>query len=224
MVVETKATIIVPAFNEQERLTDCLLALKDKLGADFEVIVACSGCTDNTEFIARAMADNVYAMKERLGKGLDLLHASLMATTEKIVFYDADQCVDPFELPHMAGILDYADIVIGKRNKHGLPFIRNVASIAYRGLANRMLDMNFYDTQCGCKAFRRNVLINIGCDLQCSGYGFDAELLTKAVHRKYKIVEYPVEWKYDSGSKVHVASDGWKMLKDLWKARSLLKS
>lgn len=45
-------SIIIPAYNESAVIGRCLSALFDKPSPDFEIIVVCNGCTDNTAAIA----------------------------------------------------------------------------------------------------------------------------------------------------------------------------
>jgi dolichyl-phosphate beta-glucosyltransferase len=71
------------------------------------------------------------------------------------------------------------------------------------------------DTQCGFKLFRQAVATDLFRVSSINGYGFDLELLYVAQQRGYRIVEIPVNWSDQPGSKVRVLRDGLAMLYEL---------
>lgn len=70
--------------------------------------------------------------------------------------------------------------------------------------------------QCGFKLFRAPVALDLFSVLQIDGYGFDVELLLVAQRRGYSIVEIPINWADQAGSKVRVTRDGLHMLREVW--------
>jgi hypothetical protein len=58
--------------------------------------------------------------------------------------------------------------------------------------------------------------------LGTDGFGFDVELLLLAQRRGYRIVEVPVNWADQPGSKVGVLRDGPHMLREVLAARRRL--
>ena len=56
-------------------------------------------------------------------------------------------------------------------------------------------------------------------ELETAGFGFDVELLLRAQAWGYRIVEVPVNWADQEGSKVGVLSHGPAMLLQLLRAR-----
>ncbi|OGG08330.1 hypothetical protein A2154_03585 [Candidatus Gottesmanbacteria bacterium RBG_16_43_7] len=82
------------------------------------------------------------------------------------------------------------------------------------------------DTQCGFKAFRRDVartifkkLVIYGHGRQTSGArvtaGFDLEILYIAKLLSYKIKEVPVEWHYVETRRVSPLKDSWQGFMDI---------
>jgi len=50
-------SIIIPACNEEKYLLDTIKSIKSQSFKDFEIIVVCDGCTDNTPLIAKKHSD-----------------------------------------------------------------------------------------------------------------------------------------------------------------------
>jgi hypothetical protein len=51
------------------------------------------------------------------------------------------------------------------------------------------------------------------------GWTFDVEVLFIAQKRGYKILEVPIDWYYNAGSRVHVMRDSINMFSDLFRIR-----
>jgi hypothetical protein len=86
------------------------------------------------------------------------------------------------------------------------------------------------DTQCGFKAFRKDVAQDIFGRLQLYGHrpiargsmvtaGFDLEVLFLAKKLGYKIREVPVEWHYVETRRVNPVFDSLQGLSDIFKIR-----
>jgi dolichyl-phosphate beta-glucosyltransferase len=79
----------------------------------------------------------------------------------------------------------------------------------------------FQDTQCGFKAFRDRAAIDLFRVQRLDGWTFDVEVLFIALRRGYRIVEVPIPWYYNPGSRVRVLKDSLAMLRDLFRIRRL---
>ena len=82
-------SVIMPAHNAANRIDKSLQSIRSQVFNDYELIVVCDACDDNTEEIARRYADSVTAINahsdgEARNKGLQL------ATGEWILFIDDD--------------------------------------------------------------------------------------------------------------------------------------
>ena len=85
----SKFSIIVPAYNAQEHIKPLMESIREQTFRDYELIVVCDSCTDNTEQIAKsygAITDNVSFHSDGLtrDRGLDI------ATGDWILFADDD--------------------------------------------------------------------------------------------------------------------------------------
>ena len=76
---------------------------------------------------------------------------------------------------------------------------------------NALFNLNVKDTQCGCKAFKKEVLEKVLYNVESNGFEFDAELLFKCKRAGYKIREVPVTWSYKPDSKLSLFQDTLKM-------------
>ncbi len=222
-------TVIIPAFNEQDRIAETLdLYSRYFAGRGWEILVEMDGCTDHTAEIVDQISEargNVRALHfhERKGKGGGILEAVREARGSITAFADADGCVSPAIVEQLAGVVQENGVVgaIGSRyikgavlpRKQGLA--RRIASAGFRVLVRTMFSLPYYDTQCGAKAFRRDALLPILQQMKLLDYAFDVELLWRLDMAGYRVVEVPVEWNHEDGSKVRLREVIPSMFSDL---------
>ena len=77
----------------------------------------------------------------------------------------------------------------------------------------------FQDSQCGFKSFRREVACEVFSDLTMAGWSFDVEALYIALRRGYKVVAVPIDWYFDSDSRVRPVQDTVRMVRDVLRIR-----
>ena len=82
-------SIIIPAYNSALFITKALLSIKKQSFKDYELIVVCDSCTDNTAEIAELAGAKIYRVKYgndglTRSKGIDV------ATGDYILFMDDD--------------------------------------------------------------------------------------------------------------------------------------
>jgi dolichyl-phosphate beta-glucosyltransferase len=83
----------------------------------------------------------------------------------------------------------------------------------------RTLGLPFHDTQCGLKAFRRAAAADLFSRGRLDGFAFDAEILFLAERLGHQVVEVPVHAVDRDGSKVRLAADALRMLREMWSVR-----
>ena len=119
----TALTLILPCFNEAERLPATLatyLAQLPTAPAAAEVLVVDDGSTDATAEVARAAAAGdarvrVLGCRPNHGKGYAVRTGILAATGELLAFTDADGAYGPGELERVVQALQTAPVAIGTR-------------------------------------------------------------------------------------------------------------
>lgn len=82
-------SIIIPAHNTDKWISKCLESIRQQTFKDYQLIVLCDACTDNTEQIARGYADIVEVVDYH-ADGLTRNRGLEIATGEYIVFVDSD--------------------------------------------------------------------------------------------------------------------------------------
>ncbi len=234
-------TIVIPAYNEEQRLPATLAAIDRYLsdtGVTAEVIVADDGSTDHTAQIARqyspATAKIVVLSLPHRGKAFAVRDGILNATADYVLFTDADLSTPMRFAPALIEELRRgAGVAIGSREGIGA---RRVGEPAYRHLMGRVFNFvvralavpGIDDTQCGFKAFRAETAREIFAltrlhdpgDIRGPRVsGFDVEVLFIARRLGYRIATVPVYWEHVPGSKVRPLQDSALMFLDVVRVR-----
>jgi dolichyl-phosphate beta-glucosyltransferase len=218
-------TLILPCFNEVERLPDTLAALLAELPqglGEVEVLVVDDGSTDETLAVACAIATRdarvrVIHSRPNRGKGFGVRTGVLAAQGELVVFTDADGSYGPGDIGRIVAALTAAPVAIGSRDA-GLatgPLVRRLASLLFNRVIQTVLGLPFRDTQCGLKGFRRQAALQLFGQARLDGFAFDAELLFLAHRFNLRVMEVRVRAEERDGSKVQLAVDALRMLRDV---------
>lgn len=230
--------VVVPAFNEQDRLSGTLSALTSALAGlpvASGVLVVDNGSIDATAEITRATASRSPVPVRlvgcsRQGKGAAVRRGMLGSEARWIGFCDADLATSCEALSRVVvELLEGADVVIGSRRHHGAHLVvphgpvRRAGSIAFHRLV-RDLVPGVTDTQCGFKFFRREVARAVFTACTCSGFAFDVEVLALAAHHGASVVEVPVEWTAQSGSTFRVLQHGRHVARELLAIRAAVRA
>lgn len=220
-------SIIIPAYNEGNRLPETLQAVEQFIlqqSFTSEVIVVENGSRDNTYQIAAEFArqrpDFRVLHNDLPGKGRAVQRGMLEAKGDYRFFADAD-----FSMP-IENILDFlppnldVPIAIASREAPGAvrynePAFRHFTGRAFNTLIRLLVLPNLQDTQCGFKLFRADVVKQIFPFQTLMGWSFDVELLYIATLRSLPIHEIPIPWYFNPESKVSVLRDSWRMFTDL---------
>jgi hypothetical protein len=81
------------------------------------------------------------------------------------------------------------------------------------------LGLDYKDTQCGFKAFRRNAAQTIFSLQKIERWGFDPEILFLARQAGFKVAEVPVRWAHDDRSRINPVADGLRMAMEVLAVR-----
>ncbi|MFB7305444.1 bifunctional glycosyltransferase/CDP-glycerol:glycerophosphate glycerophosphotransferase [Heyndrickxia sporothermodurans] len=114
-----KISVIVPIYNVEEFLEECLESLVNQTMRDFEVIMVDDGSTDSSKEIMKLYA-NKYSVfipvyKENGGLGHARNYGVSYASGEYLIFMDSDDYIsnDAYEKLYSSAINSGSDIVIG---------------------------------------------------------------------------------------------------------------
>jgi dolichyl-phosphate beta-glucosyltransferase len=222
-------SIIVPAYNEAERIPQTLFAMDKQLATapySYEIFVVNDGSTDNTAGIVRNMTKLIRNLKlidlrGNVGKGGAVRQGMLLSSGTIRLFTDADNStsIDQFETM-MPFFKDGYEVVIGSRAVRGAkldppePFFRQVVGKGLNLLVQALLLPGIWDTQCGFKAFTEEAAVKVFTPSQIGGWGFDVEVLALAKKFGYRVKEMPVRWVDDRRSHVKFSA-GLQFLRDV---------
>lgn len=229
-------SIIIPSFNEEDRLPKTLEKIAEYTKSDpgnFEVIVVDDASTDNTSEAAKSFENKIRNFKVlRLekspfaGKGYAVNKGVLESTGDLILFTDADGSTPIEELEKLLKKINAGfDIAIGSRAlqrstvQKRQSVLREYMGRTFNILVQTLTVKGIVDTQCGFKLFRRESSLDIFKNQKIFDFGFDVELLYAATKKGLKIAEVPVIWINDPRSSVDPVKDSIKMLVDLFKIR-----
>jgi len=230
--VTPRWSVVIPAFNEAQRLPPFLekvVAYFEGRDEPYEVIVVDDGSTDGTADLVEAQgmpSVSVLRLQPNAGKGAAVRAGMLAAKGAYRLFADADGATPIEELKRLEpSLVAGADVAIGSRVLVD-PGV-SVTARSHRVAAGRLFNWlvarvglsGIADSQCGFKAFTAPAATRLFEALSTQGFGFDVELLLLAQAAGCRIVEVPVNWADQDGSKVGVLRHGPGMLRQIVTAR-----
>lgn len=222
-------SIIIPVYNEEDRLPSTLERLFDYLQDQpytAEVLVVDNGSQDRTWQVAQYYTGRYPQLcvlqESQRGKGLAVMRGMLEARGEYRFMCDADFSMPVTEInKFLPPALPRFDIAIASREAPGAvrynePPYRHLVGRVFNTLIRLLALPGLHDTQCGFKCFRAPVAEDIFCRQTITGWSFDVEALFIARLRGYRIVELPIPWYFNPESKISVLRDSARMALDLF--------
>jgi dolichyl-phosphate beta-glucosyltransferase len=227
-------SIVVPAYNEEERLVLSLARIAsyvDAGGIDAEILVVDDGSKDRTaELAGKALAGRrgrVVANGENRGKGYSVRHGVLEARGRFVLLTDADLSTSIEEHAKLAQVIRDRglDVAIGSR---ALPdsnveirqsWLRQTMGRSFNVIIRSLTGLPFRDTQCGFKLMDRERVKPLVDKMVVDGFAFDVELLYLCARFGLSVAEVPVTWRNASGSKVSIVGDPLRMIADVLRIR-----
>lgn len=225
-----RLSIVVPSFNEADRLPALLDSLKRYIEpASTEVLIVDDGSTDRTVAIAHqrgAWAPHLRVIEHAAnrGKGAAVRTGVLQAQGELIAFVDADNATDLAALAPMCdAIQGHVGAVFGSRHAPGAhvagsPPIRGLMGRVFNHAVKLAAGTSISDTQCGAKVFRASAARLVFAASAVDGFAFDVEVLRRLMDLGVGVIEYPVRWTYMPGTKIRPLTP-FSMLSDIIRLR-----
>lgn len=210
-------SVVIPAYNEEQRLPHTLKAVTAYLSKQdytWEVAVVDDGSKDKTADVARAASvldSRVHLLQygENRGKGYAVRYGMTHVTGQYRLFMDADNSTTIDHFAKFRPFFDQGyDVVIGSRDVAGADIAVHQAK--WKELLGDLgnLWIQFWavrgikDTQAGFKIFTNKASEDVFPRLTIDRWGFDVEALALARRLGYKISEQPIRWVNDPNSKV----------------------
>lgn len=216
------AVVVVPCFNEEERLS---VARWAEVASELHLVCVDDGSKDRTLDVLRALAEaapgrvTVISLSRNSGKAeavrTGFLHAISLGA-RVVGFADADLATPVHEIVRLARSLKSSAVsaVLGSRRAESVERdrIRGALGRVFAWTASRVLGSRFDDTQCGAKFFRVGASLREAVAMPFSSpWSFDVELLLRLMRgradaggvQRQLIVEVPLaEWSDVPGSKL----------------------
>lgn len=226
-------SIVIPAFNEAQRLPPTLARIRefaDIRPEIIEVIVVDDGSRDLTSSLVRQAATDWPLLRcvsypTNGGKGYAVRRGALAARGDLILISDADLSTPISELDSMVTFAEQFDIVIGSRALDRSkvivhqPWYREAMGRTFNRLVALITGLPFRDTQCGFKLLRRDAARPLFQRATVDGFAWDVEILMLAGRLGFSIKDVPVLWLNSPESRVHVVKDSLRMLRDVLRTR-----
>ena len=203
-----KLSIVIPAYNEEKNIADCIhelqATLRDKNQIPYEIIVVDDNSRDATEAVVRAeMAKDpgVRLVKRNPPGGFGrAIRSGLEAVRgDVVVIYMADLSDSPEDVvAYYRKIREGYDCVFGSRFIRGSE-VRNYPTfkLFVNRIVNRCIQLMFWtrfnDLTNAFKAYRTAVIRDCGPYRACH-FNLTLEMSLGALIRDYHVAEVPIRW------------------------------
>lgn len=203
----TKLIVVVPAYNEAERISDTIKALRaisvkmKKRNIDFHVYVVDDGSKDNTRAIAQAAGAN-RILRHKINQGLGAAIRTGLTAAERdgadiVIKFDADLQHDPNDIFDLIKpiIEDSADVVYGNRFnriEYRMPIVRHIGNKVFTGLMRFLTGWPLKDSQPGIFAINRDYLSVFSLP---GDYNYTQQILLDSYHKGMRFAHVDVSFR-----------------------------
>jgi glycosyltransferase involved in cell wall biosynthesis len=231
-----KILLVIPCYNDVERLKVFLPKLVEFLPTWFSILVSDDGSNPENRRALGALIEKLgleakdgraellspLFTEKNTGKGGAILCGWACSDGfEVVAFTDADGAVGAEEILRagnyfrsqeaegLAALFASRVKMLGRMVERSLK--RHLSGRVFATLVSNLGGVPAYDTQCGLKFVKADAYKKIAPFLQCQGFAFDVELCLLLRKFGFPILEFPVDWRDVPGSKVSLLRDSWRM-------------
>jgi len=203
-----KLSVIIPARNEAENLTECISEIAKELthhSIDSEILVIDDGSTDNTAVVIKLINESISSVKYIRNEGENGFGRAVRLGLDKftgdaVAIMMADHSDSPKDLvSYWNCIQDGNDCVFGSRFIRGgkvynYPLLKLLANRVVNTMIRLAFNINCNDITNAFKMYRREVIE--GCRPFISPhFNLTVEIPLKAIVRGYSWKVVPISWK-----------------------------
>jgi glycosyltransferase involved in cell wall biosynthesis len=222
MASACEISIIIPVFNEADKLSELLNDIRALRLASAEIIVIDDGSTDASSDVAMSAGANVIRHPYNIGNGAAIKSGIRAAHGRLLVFMDGDGQHQPQDILKLLAQAKNYHMVVGARAKGSKRrFHRYAANVVYNLLASYVTRFNVKDLTSGFRLLSRLDALRF-IDLLPNTFSYPTTL-TLAFLRSGLTVKYvPIQTLYRSGqSKISLVTDGVRFLLIITKIATL---
>lgn len=209
------ASVIIPAYNEQEGIGPLLQKMYDTgLTDKYEVIVIDDGSSDNTASIISKFPVRLIKHGVNKGYGASLKTGIRKSSCPFVMMLDSDGQHDPVYLDTIYEMLQEADMVIGERNQFSHQVSnRKGGKWLIRKTGELLVDQPLPDFNSGLRGFHREGILNL-LHIMPNGFSFSTTSTIAYLKEGYVIGTFPilVTERVGRNSSVKFFKDGSKTL------------
>jgi glycosyltransferase involved in cell wall biosynthesis len=188
------ASVVVPAYNEEEGISGLLEALKAlDLFEKYEFIIVDDGSTDQTAIVAKRYPVKVIRHSVNKGYGASLKTGVRRATTPLVITMDSDGQHDPAYIDTIVEMLEEFDMVIGERSATSFQVkSRKSGKWLIRKTGEMLVGQKLPDYNSGLRGFHRDQIYNI-LHLMPNGFSFSTTSTLAYLKEGYNIGTFPIQ-------------------------------
>lgn len=193
-----KASVIIPAYNEEEGILEVLKGAQEALetwAGEFEIIVVDDGSTDETAKKAQERGVRLVRHPENMGYGAAIKSGISQAKFENIVIIDADGTYSPSDIPRLLNSMKEYDMIVGARMGKvvKISIFRRPAKWLFSKLANYLAAKKIPDLNSGLRVFKKSAALEF-LHILPDGFSFTATItlavLASGGRVKYEPINY----------------------------------
>lgn len=192
------ATIIVPAYNEEESIGPVLDHIQEIMGASgypYQLLVVDDGSTDRTIEVVQSRGVEAVQHPTNRGYGAAIKAGIRHARHEIIIITDADGTYPNEQIPHLIELLADYDMVVGARTGQEvhIPLVRRPAKWFINTLANYLARTRIPDLNSGLRAFRKSIALRFYPVLP-DGFSFTTTITLAMLANGYLVKYVPISY------------------------------
>lgn len=215
-------SIVLPAKNEENNLLRLLPRIK-KLYPSVDIIVVDDGSTDNTADVAKSFDAILISHPYSMGNGAAIKSGARAATTDYIVFMDADGQHSPNDIIKLEDMIKsgYCMAIGSRSSESQASFARKLGNKFYNYLASSITGNKIYDLTSGFRMVDRNLFTRF-LYLLPNGFSYPTTITMAFFRSGYSVAYVPIEAKSREGkSHINLIRDGLRFLVIILKIGSL---